>query len=104
MVVIRRDSDADGVTEATDATVPGATVIVEVRAGNDSLMSSFTGLTDRKGVFKSGWLSDLSAGTYRAEVIQLVRTGMTWKDSLDPTSNDGDMDSDGLPDDGFAIP
>ena len=85
VVVVRRDSDADGVTEATDAIVADATVIVEVRDGNGNLLASDTGFTDRKGVFKSAWLTSFSGGTYRAEVIQLTRTAMTWQPTLDPT-------------------
>ena len=80
MVTIRRDSDADGVSEATDAVVAGETVTVVVGGPTGG---TFSGTTDAAGVFTSGWLSDVPDGTYTADVTAVTDGTFTWNALLD---------------------
>lgn len=103
-VTIRRDSGADGVVEASDALVAGATVTVQVRNSSGSLLGTFTGATGSTGVFTTNWLSAVPNGTLTAEVTALSHGTLTWNGALDPTGNDTDVDGDGLPDQQHTIP
>jgi hypothetical protein len=102
LVVVRRDSDGDGVAEATDALVSGATVTLAVVG--TGLNATFSGSTDSNGDYRTSWLSTLADGTYVAEVTNLGHVTYTWDQGLDPTSNDADVDGDNLPDQSHAIP
>jgi hypothetical protein len=105
VVTIRRDSDADGVAEPGDAGVGAASVTVKVWRSNGDLVGSFPpGLTASNGIFKSGWLTNLSNDTYHAEVTELSRSGMTWKQTLNLTANVEDYNLNELPDESHDIP
>ncbi len=97
VVTIRRDSDNDGVAEATDAVVQGATVNVELD-GPDPFLRNFSGITNRSGVFRSEWVLDVPSGAYLAEVFSLTHPSFSWDRNLDPTANDRDEDGDNFPD------
>lgn len=101
LVSVRRDSDADGVGESTDAVVPSASVTVVLTGPSGG---TFSGTTDLNGTFRTGWISNLPNGAYVAEVTGLTHSTYTWQGSLDPTTNDADGDGDGLPDQTHAIP
>ena len=95
-VTVRRDSDADGVTEDTDETVAGASVTVVLTGPKSSTLS---GTTDSTGVFTSGWVTKVPNGTYLAEVTALTHSVYVWNGALDPTvDNDTDLNNNGLPD------
>ena len=79
-VVIRRDSDGDGVAESSDAVVAGATVTVVIGGPTGG---TFTGITDSAGVFSSGWLMDVPNGSYTAIVTSVSLTGLMWNQLLD---------------------
>jgi len=100
-VSIRRDSNANGLTESADAPVSGATVKVVI---NGPKGGTFTGTSDSNGVFITNWLTNVPNGTYIAEVISLAHSTHVWKGTLDPTTEDGDADGDGLPDQVHVIP
>jgi hypothetical protein len=100
-VTIRRDSDADGVAEGTDSLVPGASVTIVLTGPADG---TFSGSTNNRGVFRTGWISNLPNGAYAAEVTALSHGTFVWVGALDPTTNDADGDTDGLPDQAHAIP
>ncbi len=104
LVTIRRDSDANGVAEGSDAVISGANVTVEVRYSDDSLVGTLSGITDAAGVFTSSYLTNLPSGAYTAEVTALTHSSFIWNGILDPTANDADSDGDGLPDDSHTIP
>ncbi len=99
VIDVRRDSDADGVAEATDAGAAGVAVSVELTDTSGQVLT-FTGITDSQGIFRSEWIRGLSPDTYRAEVVDLAIAGFTWDpfDVLDATANDDDADFDGAPD------
>ena len=103
-VTVRRDSDADGVAEGSDAVVAGANVTVEVRNSTGSLVGTLSGITNTAGLFTSSYLMDLPDGTYTVEVVALSHATYVWNGDLDPTANDGDADGDGLPDETHTIP
>lgn len=94
-VAIRRDSDANGIAESTDAPVAGATIRVVVTG---PLTATFNGTTDSAGLFVSKWLNAVPNGTYLAEVTVLTHSTYVWNRDLDPTANDTDLDADNLPD------
>jgi len=96
LVTIRRDSDNDGVAEATDAVVQGATVNVELD-GPDPFLRTFSGVTNRSGVLRSEWFLDVPSGAYVAEVFSLTHPSFSWDRNLDPTANDTDTDADNFP-------
>ncbi|MBI1886390.1 MAG: S8 family serine peptidase [Chloroflexi bacterium] len=102
-VVVQRDSDANGLTDSTDAVVAGAGVSLQVRNGGGTLIASYNGTTDTNGIFRSGWITP-GAGTYIAEVTSLTHATYSWNKSLDPTSLDTDLDGDNLPDQSHTIP
>jgi hypothetical protein len=103
-VVIRRDSDANGSASGTDALVANAAVTLAVRnRTTNALIATISGTTNSSGVFTSGWISNLAAGEYFVEVTALAHAVYSWNGSLDPTSNDGDVDNDGLPDQMFTV-
>ena len=103
-VTVRSDSDADGVTEDTDAPVADATVTVELRDSAGGLVASLSGTTNANGVFTGGKVQDLSDDTYVAEVMALSHGTFVWNQGLDPTVNDTDVDADGFPDQEHSIP
>jgi hypothetical protein len=91
VVVVRRDSDGDGVAEATDAVVSGATVTLTVVGPGVS--ATFSGSTDSNGVFRTTWLSNLNNGAYVADVTSLSHVTYVWDQGLD-----------NLPDQSHTIP
>lgn len=104
-VTVRRDSNANGVAEATDALVPSASVSVTVFLElGPSVVASFSGTTDSTGVFRTGWMLELANGTYTAEVTVLTHASYNWDQSLDPTPNDTDVNANNLPDQQHTIP
>jgi hypothetical protein len=103
LVTIRRDSDADGVAEGTDSLVPGASVTVEL-TGPGPAGGTFSGTTNNRGMFRTGWISNLPNGAYTAEVTGLSHSTFSWVGALDPSTNDADGDADGLPDQAHTIP
>ncbi|MCH7687847.1 MAG: hypothetical protein IH899_14380 [Planctomycetes bacterium] len=82
-MTIRRDSNADGVADASDAVVSGATVTVEVRNSVGSLVGTLSGITDAAGLFTSSYLMDLPDETYTADVTSLTHDTFTWNALLD---------------------
>jgi uncharacterized delta-60 repeat protein len=100
-VVIREDSDGDGIPETSDAVVAGASVTVVLTG---PLGGTFTGSTDSNGLFRTDWMRDVPSGTYTAEVTSLTHSTLTWDQSLDPTANDTDIDGDNLPDQQHSNP
>jgi hypothetical protein len=102
VVIVRRDSDGDGVAEATDALVSGASVMLTLVG--PGLNASFSGSTDSNGAYRTSWVMNLNTGTYTAEVTNLVHTTYTWDQGLDPTSNDADVNGNNQPDQSHAIP
>jgi len=101
-VVVRRDSDADGTAEPTDAPVSGATVMVTVVGSSGT--TTLSGTTDSNGTFRTGWMMNLANGTYTAEATNLTHAAYVWNKELDPTTNDADADGDNLPDQSHTIP
>ena len=99
-VVVRWDSDGDGLAEASDELVAGATVRLILTG--PGLNADFSGDTSNgkknQGVFSTGWLPDLAVGVYAAEVTGLAHADYTWDRALEPTSNVADADGDTLPD------
>lgn len=88
-VVVRWDSDGDGVAEASDELVPNATVNLALTSpGLDELFSGATSSGKKnRGVFSTGWLQDLTDGDYTAEVIGLTHTDYPWDEGLAPNGN-----------------
>ena len=99
-VTIRRDSDADGVAEATDALVTGADVTVVL---SGPIGGSFSGVTNSSGMFQTDWIRSVPDGTYVAEVTWLGHASFMWNQDLDPTGNDTDLDGDNLPDQSHTV-
>ena len=102
-VTVRRDSNANGAAGSNDALLSNASVTVELRKSNGTLIGTASGTTNILGVFTSSWFNNVANGTYVAEVTSITRSGYTWNKSLDPTSNDTDLDSDNLPDQQFVV-
>ncbi len=84
-VVVRRDSDADGVAEESDEPVPNATVTLSlIGPGVDAVNSGDTSNGKKsRGVFSTDWIPDLADGTYTADVTGLTHTGYSWNPDLD---------------------
>ena len=110
-VDVNRDSNADGIASGTDGGAAGVMVTIDLReagpdgifeTADDSVIGPFSGLTDSAGIYSSGWIRNLGAGTYRAEVVDLAHATFNWNQFL--TANDDDEDGDGLPDELFTIP
>ena len=105
-VVVRWDSDGDGLAEASDELVAGATVRLILTG--PGLNADFSGDTSNgkknQGVFSTGWLPDLAVGVYAAEVTGLAHADYTWDRALEPTSNVADADGDTLPDRQHNLP
>lgn len=97
LVTVRSDSDADGVATLTDAGVSGASVSVQVTGASSA---SVSGTTDSTGTFISGWISNITNGTYLAEVNHVSLSPFNWNKSLDVPA---DSDTDGNPDISFPI-
>jgi hypothetical protein len=104
VVVVRRDSNTSGTAGATDTVVSAASVTVALRNSVGALVGTGTGSTDANGRFVSGWFSNLANGTYVAEIGSLTHLTFVWNQNLDPTANDSDLDSDGMPDQAFSVP
>jgi uncharacterized delta-60 repeat protein len=100
-VVIREDSDGDGIAESSDAVVSGANVTVVLTGPVPGI---FSGSTDSNGVFRTNWVRDVSDGIYTAEVTSLTHSTLSWDQDLDPTGNDTDIDGDNLPDQQHSNP
>jgi hypothetical protein len=100
-VVVRRDSDGDGVAESTDELVARASITVVLTG---PVGGTFSGVTDNSGVYRTTWLADLPDGTYTAEVTSLSHATLAWNRLLDATANDTDVDGDDLPDQQHTIP
>ena len=80
--------------------VAAATVVMSLSGpGRAAVFSGDTGTGKKnQGICRTGWVPDLSDGTYSAEVASLRHDTYTWNRSLDPTANDTDSDTDNLPD------
>ena len=100
---VNRDSNEDALAGSSDAPASEVLVTVELRDDSGSLVDTYTGMTDSNGVFRSNWIRGLDAGTYRAEVVDMVHATFDWNHFLDPTLLDNDYDDDGLPDDQLII-
>ena len=103
-VVVRNDSNTDGLPGSSDAVVAGAKVTIELFTAAGALVGSDSGQTDSSGNFTSDWFKNLAAGTYVAEVLAVEKDGYRWNKSLDATGNDSDLNGNGLPDQQFSIP
>ena len=105
-VVMRRDSDTDGVAEATDELVEQASVSLTFTGpGVNRTFAGTTGKSKRNtGIFSTDWMQDLADGTYAAEVTSLAHDTFTWNQAPDPMGNDTDLDGDNLPDQPYTIP
>jgi hypothetical protein len=102
-VDVNRDSNADGLSASSDAGVAQVAVTVQLRNSAGNLIGTYSGLTDENGVFRTNWISGLSAGEYTAEVIDLAHASLDWNHLLDLGFDDEDRDGDGLPDDVLAL-
>ena len=80
-VTVRRDSDANGVADATDQPVSGVAVTVDLTESGLPIGSS-SGPTNSSGVFRTGWFTDLDNGTYTADVTLDPGT-FNWSTDLD---------------------
>jgi PKD repeat protein len=92
---IRSDSDADGQGTSSDSAAANVSVEV-VFAG-----VTYTGTTDSNGIFRSGWIRNLSSGDHYANAVDLVLAGFAWN-PLD-LDLENDSDGDGKPDDVLTI-
>ena len=105
-VVVRRDSNGNGVAEDSDELVPNANVSLTLTG--PELNQPFSGATStgkkNRGVFSTGWLQGLADGSYTAEVTSLTHADWSWDQSRYPNSKVGDTDGDGLPDQQQEIP
>ena len=82
---IRSDSNANGLGDSLDLAASGVSVTV-VFAGR-----TYSGTTDANGIFRSGWIKNLSSGDHYANVVDLALTGFDWNSDLDLED-----DSDGI--------
>lgn len=103
LVTVRRDSDADGVAEGTDAPVANAAVSVELTRPDGSV-GTFSGTTNSAGVYATPWIRGVPDGTYTAEVTGLVSATFNWNQALDPNGDDTDTDGDDLPEQSHSVP
>ena len=79
----RRDGNGVGGEDT-----PGAGVAITVNFAGQT----FTGTTDSNGIFTTGWVKKLQAGTnYYANVVDMALAGYAW----DPLALDLEDDSDG---------
>ncbi len=101
IVTVRRDSDADGITAASDEAVADASVTVSL---SGPLSGTYTGTTNGSGQFTTRWIRNVPDGTLTAEVTNLSHSIFIWNGDLDPTAADGDADGDGLPDEQHSVP
>ena len=102
-VVVRNDSNTDGLPGSSDAVVGGAKVTVQLFTATGALISADSGKTDSSGNFTSNWFKNLAAGTYVAEVLAVEKDEYRWNKSLDATGNDSDLNGNGLPDQQFIV-
>ena len=104
-VVVRWDSDGDGVAEASDELVVNATVSLSLTGpGMDKEFSGLTGEGGKNlGIFRTDLVKNLDDGTYTAEVTGLTHATYLWNQTLDPTGNATDLDGDNLPDQQHTI-
>ena len=102
-VVVRNDSNTDGLPGSSDAVVAGAKVTIQLFTAAGALVGSDSGKTDSSGNFTSDWFKNLAAGTYIAEVLAIDKDGYRWNKSLDATGNDFDLNGNGLPDQQFIV-
>ena len=105
-VVVRWDSDGDGLTEASDQLVPGATVSLALTdPGLDVVYTGDTGRGKKsRGLYHAAWSPDLANGVYTAEVTGLTHADYNWHRALDLATNVADADGDTLPDRQHAVP
>ena len=52
---------------------------------------TYSGTTDSNGIFRSGWIKNLSSGDHYANAVDLALTGFDWNSDLDLED-----DSDGI--------
>jgi hypothetical protein len=100
----RRNSNGNGVFDADDAALAGASVAIRVYDAAGSSIGSYAGTTDADGFFRTDWLRDILQPGARVEVTDLASEGFQWDPlgGLDPTDNGEDADGDGWPDQVFA--
>ncbi len=94
-VLVRRDSDGDGIAEETDELLRDASVTLTF-AG-----LSISGTTNGGGQFRTKWVTVAGSGTYVAQVIDVSLTGLTW--NMDMGQQDSD-DPDNYPDASHDVP
>ncbi len=80
---IRRDSDADGVQEATDAVANNVQVMIELGNSTGMIVGSAIGTTNGEGVFRTNFFGHLADETYLATVTVLSLDPFSWNQSLD---------------------
>lgn len=80
--VIRRDSDADGVSESTDAAVEGAVVTFEVTG---PVSETFTLTTDATGTVVSDWIRKVPDGSYVASILSIELPPAVWNAGIGET-------------------
>ena len=81
-VTIHRDSDADGVAEATDAAAKNVQVMIEL-SDFVGIVDSAAGTTNGEGVFRSGSFGPLGDSSYMATVTVLGLDALNWNQALD---------------------
>jgi hypothetical protein len=75
-VTIRWDSDGDGVAEATDDLLSGATVYATLSMSRTTNSWSHSGITDASGQVEFG--EKVGLGDYKAEVIDIILSGYSY--------------------------
>lgn len=85
-VTVRRDSDGDGVAEATDELVSDATVYATLTNLGTSASWDHSGITDTSGQVEFG--EKVGPGNYEAHVTNIVHSTYTYNPSLDVDNPD----------------
>ena len=63
--------------------VTGAAVTVNLTGPNESTVGIYNGNTDTSGVYRTGFASNLTDGTYVADVTSLSYSTFVWAQALD---------------------